>query len=195
MALVRCLLWVVALCAACTCHAATEQARQLPSDSVYQLDVVLTNQNGREFALADLRDQPVLIAMFYTSCKYVCPLIVDAMLRIDRVLVAEDKSKVHLVLVSFDSERDSPQALKELAARRHLDAARWTLARADAVTVRKLAAVLGVQYRATTNGEFNHSSVITLLDRQGRIAARSVRMGEEDPEFLRLLRVETARSD
>jgi len=156
---------------------------------------VLTNQNGREFALADLRDQPVLIAMFYTSCKYVCPLIVDAMLRIDRVLVAEDKSKVHLVLVSFDSERDSPQALKELAARRHLDAARWTLARADAVTVRKLAAVLGVQYRATTNGEFNHSSVITLLDRQGRIAARSVRMGEEDPEFLRLLRVETARSD
>jgi protein SCO1/2 len=56
----------------------------LPGDSVYQLDIPLTNQDERASKLADLRGTPVPIAMFYTSCKYVCPLIVDSMLRVDK---------------------------------------------------------------------------------------------------------------
>ena len=164
----------------------------LPGDSIYQLDIPLTNQDARASKLAELRGSPVLIAMFYTSCKYVCPLIVDSMRNVDKGLTPEERSHLRVVLVSFDPEHDTPQALKAVAVERHLDLPRWSLDRTDAESVRKLAAVLGVQYRAIENGDFNHSTVISLLDKEGRIAARSSRTGEADPELLAATKRELA---
>jgi protein SCO1/2 len=170
--------------AAPSAAAPTGLATPLPGDSVYQLDIPLTNQDARATKLADLRGTPVLIAMFYTSCKYVCPLIVDSMLRVDKGLAPDERSRLRVVLVSFDPDHDTPQALKAVAVERHLDLQRWTLDRTDAESVRKLAAVLGVQYRAIEGGDFNHSTIISLLDRDGRIVARSSRIGELDPDLL-----------
>jgi protein SCO1 len=156
----------------------------LPGDSVYQLDLPLTNQDGKVSKLADLRGSPVLIAMFYTSCKYVCPLIIDSMLRVDKALTPAERSRLRVVLVSFDPEHDTPEALKAAAELRHLDLARWSLARTDAESVRKLAAVLGVQYREISPGEYNHSAIISVLDKNGRNVAHSSRTGELDPDLL-----------
>lgn len=50
----------------------------LPGDSVYRLEDAFTDQAGKPFTLADRRGKPQLVAMFYTSCRYVCPLIVDS---------------------------------------------------------------------------------------------------------------------
>ena len=124
-----------------------------------------------------------MIAMFYSSCKYVCPLIIDTLQRTERALSDGERGRLRVVLVSFDPKRDTPLALKNLAEERHLDLKRWTLTRTDAVGVRKLAAVLDVQYRALANGDFNHSSVITLLDSDGHIVARTDRMGTLDPDW------------
>ncbi|HEX3122228.1 MAG TPA: SCO family protein [Rhodanobacteraceae bacterium] len=164
--------------------ASADAPRSLPGDSVYQLDISLTNQDGRVSKLADLRGTPVLIAMFYTSCKYVCPMIIDSMLRVDKALTPEQRSELRVVLVSFDPSNDTPQALKAASELRHLDLTRWTLARTDAESVRKLAAALGVQYREISPGEFNHSAVISVLDKQGRNLAHSSRIGELDPDLL-----------
>jgi protein SCO1/2 len=43
---------------------------------------------------------------------------------------------------------------------------------------------LGIQYRQLQNHEFSHSSVLVLLDAQGRIVARTDRLGDVDPEFV-----------
>ena len=163
------------------------EARELPSNSVYRLDLALVDQNAQASKLADLRGGPVLIAMFYSSCKYVCPLIIDNLQRTERALSDSERAHLRVVMVSFDSKRDTPAALKTVADERHVDQTRWKLTRTDATGVRKLAAVLDVQYRALANGEFNHSSVITLLDSEGRIVARSDRMDELDPALLTAL--------
>ena len=61
--------------------------------------------------------------------------------------------------------------------------------------MRKTAAVLGVRYRALANGEFNHSSVLILLDADGRIVARTEKMGRvPDPEFLAKVRATLSKS-
>lgn len=159
-------------------------AGELPSDSVYRLDLSLVDQDARSSKLFDLRGGPVLIAMFYTSCQYVCPLTIDTMQRIEHALGDDDRARLRVLLVSFDPKRDTPLVLKKVAEERHLDLARWTLTRTDAAGVRKLAAVLDVQYRQIANGDFNHSSVITLLDGDGHIVARSDRIGELDPKLL-----------
>ena len=165
----------------------------LPGDSLYQLDLALTDQDARTTPLAALRGEPVLIAMFYTSCKFVCPLIIESLRRVDNALTAQRRSHLHVVLVSFDPEHDTPQALNATAVERHVDTSRWTLARTAAAGVRKLAAVLGVQYRAIENGDFNHSTVISLLDRDGRIVARSSRTDGLDSDLVQAAQRELAQ--
>lgn len=140
----------------------------LPGDSVYHLDVVLTDQDGRDFALSELRGRPVLISMFYTSCRYICPLIIDSARGVEQALDEAERAGLRIVLVSLDPDRDDPAALKRIADRRRLDTTRWSLARTDAQSVRRIAAALGFRYRALADGEFNHTSQMVLLDRDGR---------------------------
>jgi protein SCO1 len=157
---------------------------ELPGDSVYQLSLPLVDQNGESFDFASLRGQPRLITMFYTSCPYMCPLIIDTARMTERQLSDAQRARLSVLMVSFDARRDDPATLKAQADKRKIDTARWTLARTDAANVRKLAAILGIQYRQLDDGEFNHSSVLVLLDGEGRIVARSDVMGKTDPEFI-----------
>ncbi len=160
------------------------QADALPGDSVYHLDVPLVDQDGRGLRFADARGKPRLVSMFYTSCKYVCPLIIDSLLKTEHALPAAERGKLDMLLVSLDPERDTPQALKRIADQRKLAAPHWRLARTDEAHVRRLAAVLGIQYKQLEDGEFSHSSALILLDGEGRILARTERLGETDPQFV-----------
>lgn len=160
----------------------------LPGDSVYQLDLPLLDQDGKAMAFASLRGRPRLITMFYSSCPYMCPLIIDTARMTERELDEAQRAKLAVLMVSFDAERDDPAALRALADKRKIDTGRWTLARTDAGNVRKLAAVLGIQYRQLDGGDFNHTSVLILLDAEGRIAARSEVMGKTDPAFVDAVR-------
>jgi protein SCO1/2 len=55
--------------------------------------------------------------------------------------------------------------------------------------VRSVAGVLDVRYRQLSDGEFNHTSALILLDANGRILARTEKMGSEvDPAFVAAVR-------
>ena len=159
----------------------------LAANSIYQLSVPLTDQLGRTSKLEDWRGKPVMISMFYGSCQFVCPRIVEALQRTEESLGAQG-AQLPVLMVTFDPARDDTAALKAVAEERHIDSKLWTLARTDARNVRKLAAMLGIQYRELPSGEFNHSSVIILLDAEGRIAGRTTTLGEADPAFVKLVK-------
>lgn len=156
----------------------------LPGDSLYQLDIPLTDQTGRRFALRDLRGRPQLVAMFYTSCRYVCPLIIDTLKATEHALPEALQPRVSVLVVSFDPERDDVAALATVAHKRLLDASRWRLARTDAAHVRELAAALDIQYRRLEDGEFNHASKLSLLDAEGRLVRQTTLLGKPDPEMV-----------
>lgn len=180
-------LLVAVVLAAVAASASADPAPELPGDSLYQLDVPLTDQDGRPFALRDLHGRPQLVAMFYTSCRYVCPLIIDTAKATENALPAALRPRFDVLIVSIDPQRDDVAALAAVARRRSLDAARWHLARTDAAHVRELAAALGIQYRQLVDGEFNHASVLTALDAQGRIARQTRTLGSADTEFVATL--------
>lgn len=141
----------------------------------------LTGHAGRARALADFRGKVVIASVFYTSCPYMCPLVIDTERRSERTLDAAARAGVAVLLVSLDAKRDDPGHLAEQVTKHKLDTARWTLARTDAGHVRKLAAALGIRYRELADGEFNHAS---MLDRAGRIDARTETIGKIDPAFI-----------
>lgn len=167
---------------------ARAHAGELPGDSTYHLALPLVDQDGKAFAYADGRGRVRIASMFYTSCKYICPLIIDTLLKTERELAPEQKAALDVLLVSLDPDNDSPDALKRVADKRHLDTSRWRLARAEKPGVRRLAAVLGIQYKQIENKEFSHSSVLVLLDADGRILARTEQLGAADPQFVAALK-------
>lgn len=164
------------------------QAATWPSDSVYHLDATLTDQDGRALALADGQGHPVLATMFYTSCQFTCPMIVEAVRHTESQLTPEERAKLTVLMISIDPAHDTVAVLKQTAQQRQLDSPHWTLARADAAAVRKIAAVLGFQYRALAGGEFNHTTALVLLDAQGRIAGRTSQLGRADPGFVKRIK-------
>lgn len=161
----------------------------LPKDSVYQLPLRLTDQHGKSWNWGDKRGKPQVVAMFYTSCQYICPLIVDSGKAVEHALTPTERGRLGILLISMDPARDNPAALMAVAQKRDLDLAHWTLAAPKATDVRSAAGVLGVRYRQLADGEFNHTSALVLIDAQGRILAKTEKVGSRiDPEFLTAVR-------
>ena len=160
----------------------------LPGDSVYQLDAKFVDESGKRSTFPQMRGLVRVVGMFYTSCKFICPLIVDSGLGIDKQLSADEKPRLGITLISMDAARDTPPKLMELAKRRRLDLTRWNLVTPAASDVPAVASVLGIKYRKLSDGEFNHTSVLILLDRDGRELARTEKMGAvPDPAFMKAI--------
>jgi protein SCO1/2 len=159
-------------------------ATDLPGDSVYQLSVALVDQRGQSFHLHERAGKAQLVTMFYTSCQYVCPMIIDTLRKTQTALTPQERHRLDVLLISFDPQRDTPARLQQVFRKRKLDAASWTLARAEPADVRKMAALLDIQYRALANGDVNHSSTISLLDGSGRIIAQTHTIGAVDADFV-----------
>ena len=169
--------------------AAAAATAPLPGDSVLRVPANFKDQDGKAFTLAQRRGGVQLVTMFYSSCPYACPLIIDTGKGVDHALAPAERARLRVLLLSLDPVRDTPAKLSALAAKRKIDTARWTLATTDAGGVRQTAAVLGIRYRQLANGEFNHSSVMILLDADGRILARTEKIGAQpDPAFLAAVR-------
>lgn len=152
-------------------------AAPLPEDSLWQVAAAWQDQEGRAFALSDLRGEIVITTMMFTTCQYACPRTLADLQGIESALPPEVRARVRWLLVSFDEAHDAPEVLKQFAAKHALDPARWTLLHGDAAAVRLWAAALGVRYKATLEGGFAHSNLITVLDREGRAAARFEGLG------------------
>ena len=157
----------------------------LPSDSVYQLPLRLTDQHGKSWDWRSKRGQPQLVAMFYSSCQYICPLIVESGKAVQRGLSPAQRERLGVLFISMDPARDTPAALMKVVRERRIDDNRWSLASPQPDAVRGVAGVLDVRYRQLADGEFNHTSALILLDADGRIVARTEKMGSAvDPAFI-----------
>jgi protein SCO1/2 len=163
----------------------------VPPDSVYQLHVRLTTQSGTSADLDLYRGQPVMLSMFYGSCPAACPMLITAMQVYESHLDPAARMRLRVLLVSFDPARDTPAQLAGVAALHRTDPARWTLSSAPDNDARKIAALLGISYRRQPDGSFDHSLLITLLDGQGRVLARTSKL-VGDADFMSRLRAAAA---
>jgi protein SCO1/2 len=159
-------------------HHSAPPADAPSTDSIFNLDSQWTDQNGKAFSLRELSGSPSVISMAYTNCQSSCPLIVEAMRKIEAHVAKTAKKPVRFLLFSFDSKRDTPQQLKAFAEKRKLDLDHWTLLHGDPKAVRDLAAVLGIRYKKDAKGEFDHSNVITLLDSAGVVKTQIQGVGQ-----------------
>jgi protein SCO1 len=159
-----------------------------PPQSIYNLEAKLVDQSGAVRGLDMHRGHPVLVTMFYGSCAVACPLLIDTLRSFERSLTPAERQGIRVVLISIDPEHDTTDSLRALATSRRIDLSRWTLVHTDEATVRKIAAVLNIQYRRLPDGNYNHASMISLLTPHGEIAAQSGALGKVDERLAASLR-------
>lgn len=164
------------------CCREIEATAPLTDQSLYQLESKWTSDVGREVKLGVLRGRPQIVAMFFTSCQYACPIIVENMKAIEQALPEALRGKVDFLLVSFDVARDTPAALKAYRAKEQLALARWTLLRGKEDDVRELAALLGINYQRDAKGQFSHSNIITVLNAEGEVAFQQAGLNKDTKE-------------
>ena len=137
--------------------------------SVYLLDSTWTTDAGQSVKLGTLRGRPQVVAMFFASCQFTCPLTVNDLKNIEAALPADLRTNVGFTLISFDSRRDTPSVLHAYRASHDLLGPDWTLLRGEPEDVRELAALLGVIYKQDAAGNYAHSNLITVLNAEGEI--------------------------
>ena len=171
-----------------SCCAKAEPAAAPSSDkSLYQTESKWTTDRKKQITLLELKGRPQVVVMFFTSCQYACPLIVNDLKRIEAALKPESRTQIGFTLVTFDTRRDTAEALASYRDSRHLSAKTWTLLRGESDDVLELAALLGVKYKQDANGQFAHSNIITVLNARGEIVHQQVGLGQDIKDTVREL--------
>src|SRR5262249_31549285 len=96
--------------------------------SLFQLESSWTNDAGNTLQLGALGRRPLVVTMFFAKCEYACPVLVHDMKKVQAALPEDARSRVGFVLVTFDTERDTPAALAEYRKIQELPA-NWSLLR------------------------------------------------------------------
>jgi protein SCO1/2 len=146
----------------------------LKEGSFFHLESTWTDQLGNSTPIQSFRGQNILVAMLYTQCTTMCPMIVSDLKKIEAELTAEERKKVRFVIFSIDSARDTPEQLAAFASKMDMDPDHWTLLNGKEEEVKKVTQFFGISYQPLENGEFAHSNVITLLDKDGLIIHRQI---------------------
>lgn len=155
--------------------------------SLYLLESSWTSDVQSGIRLEVLRGRPQIVAMFFTQCEYACPILVNELRRLESALPVALKDQVDFLLVSFDTERDTALALAKFRQTQQLGNSHWTLLTGKPDDVRELAALLGVNFQKDARGQFSHSNLITVLNREGEVARQFGGLRLPVDEVLRLL--------
>jgi protein SCO1 len=158
--------------------------RALPGTSLYRLPVSFTTSTGASMQLSEFRGLPLIVTMFYSQCAIVCPVMTLQLQHIIDRLSPAERRQIRILMVSFDSVRDSPEALADFKVEHHILGDQWIIARASPKDVRMLAAALGIQYRELSDHTFNHSAILSVTDRDGTVRARTSELNDSDGAFV-----------
>ena len=146
---------------------ATAPVGTIPAESIYMVSDTFQTQDNKSVTLASFAGKPTVVGMIFTHCDYACPRLTADMKNMEEKL-KEDDGKVNFLLVSFDSKRDTAAQLKKFASGLQLSK-NFTLLHGSEEAVRTLSVLLNVQFEKDAEGNFSHSNIISVLDKNGTL--------------------------
>ena len=116
-----------------------------------------------------------IVDFFYTRCQSVCLSLGSVFQQMQSTLQASDAgaaaaSRVKLLSISFDPERDSADDLQRYAARMKANPRWWRFVRpADGQAGLRLLSDFGVVVVPDGRGDFEHNAALLVVDPRGRL--------------------------
>jgi protein SCO1 len=162
-----------------SCCAEETGSDEYSDNSIYQLNSEWTDQNGTKRKLDEFRGKSVVFTMFFASCTYACPILVEDMKKIESKIPAAELDNFSFVLVSIDPERDTPEKLKAFSNMKSIDEKRWTLLTGTEDDIMELAALTGFKYKKESDGQFSHSNIINIMNEEGEITYQHLGLNQD----------------
>lgn len=156
-------------------------------ESIYNVSSSWKTRHGDIVKLDSLRGKVQVVAMVYTHCEYACPRIVADMKRIRDSLSDEALAETNFTIVSIDPERDTPHRLQQFADENDLSDDQWTLLNGDQGDILELAALLGFKYKRTSDTDFTHSNMITVLNKEGEVAYQRNKLADKPTDAIKTI--------
>ncbi len=128
---------------------------------------VLLNQEGNRFDSTTLRGKVVVLNFIFTTCTDVCPLFTANFAQLQRTLKNETAGNVFLVSITTDPEVDSPKVLKSYAQRYGADFQNWAFLTGSESQLKQVWKGFDVRVIKKGRGLVQHTSLTTVIDRQG----------------------------
>jgi protein SCO1/2 len=128
---------------------------------------VLLNQDGNRFDSTTLRGKVVVLNFIFTTCTDVCPLFTANFAQLQRTLKNEHAGNVFLVSITTDPEVDSPKVLKSYAQRYGAEFQNWAFLSGSEAQLKQVWKGFGVRVIKKGRGLVQHTSLTTVIDRQG----------------------------
>jgi protein SCO1 len=175
------------------CDKELKPSKPISDTSLYQLDSTWTTDQGKEIKLASLAGRPQVVTMFFANCVAACPILAHDMRKIEDALPENIRTNVGFVLISFDTERDTPQALAKFRRARRIPES-WTLLTAKPDDILELAALLGVKFKKDAVEQFSHSNLITILNEKGEITFQQIGLNRNPTDAVTALTTLSAQS-
>jgi protein SCO1/2 len=129
----------------------------------------LIDASGKGLRLHELLGKPLVLSLVYTSCHQICKVTTRYLSTVvEKARKAFGHDKFSVAILGFDSQFDSPQAMKHFAKKQGIDDSSWHLLSADAETISALTKELGFVFFTAPHG-FDHVVQATIIDADGAI--------------------------
>ncbi|AJY75740.1 SCO family protein [Paenibacillus beijingensis] len=127
---------------------------------------------GGKVKLSDSAGKVRLVYFYWSNCPDVCPVTTFILSKVQDELKAKGLfgSKAEIQSITFDPQRDTPEAIRKYADKFHADAAGWKFLRhSDESASAQLVKDFGLGLMKDGKGNFTHNDSIVLVDPQGSI--------------------------
>jgi protein SCO1/2 len=133
-----------------------------PEDEEWLSKFELTERSGEIVKSGDLLGQPYVVSFFFSTCPSIC---VQQNQKLKELQDEFADQGVRFVAISVDPETDTPERLREYAARFGADKDQWLFMTGDLTYIRRIGAEI---YQQPVDKKF-HSERFVLVDSQGAI--------------------------
>lgn len=133
-----------------------------PEDEEWLSRFELTERSGKPIKSEDLKGQPYVVSFFFARCPSIC---VQQNQIIKELQDEFEGQGVRFVAISVDPENDSPEVLREYAARFGADDDQWLFMTGDLTYIRRIG---GEVFRQPVDKQF-HTERFVLVDPNGEI--------------------------
>ncbi|TWT94572.1 SCO family protein [Stieleria varia] len=122
----------------------------------------LTERSGKTVNSEDLLGEPYVVSFFFSTCPSICP---QQNRKLKELQDEFEGQGVKFLAISVDPETDTPEVLREYAARFGADKDQWLFMTGDLTYVRRIGAEI---FQQPVDKKF-HTERLVLVDSAGKI--------------------------
>ncbi len=133
-----------------------------PDDANWLSRFELIERSGKTVKSEDLLGAPYVVSFFFSTCPSICIQQNQKLKELQDQFAGED---VRFVAISVDPETDTPETLREYAARFGADKDQWLFMTGDLLYIRRIGAEI---FQQPVDKQF-HTERFVLVDPKGEI--------------------------